>query len=130
MDLTIEPDKPGPAVNLAATEQQTRAILADLIPATIDLPTTPIAPTITASDLETYRDTAAALIADPVTIADDATNQSWAIGPDQLAQALMLPTADVAGSPANPMLDGPAQHRGPNRGSPLDRSGERQRRLG
>ena len=103
-DLRIEEARAGTAIDIDAAARQTRALLARLQPATIDLLTVPTAPAITASDLEPFRKRAAALIADPVIVADERTGASWSIEPDDLAQALALPTGSLDAQIA-PVLD-------------------------
>jgi len=67
-------------------------------PATLDLPMTPVPARITAKKLASVRDAAAALLEGPVTIV--AGDASWAIEPETLANALVIPDDTSSASPS------------------------------
>lgn len=67
-------------------------------PDTLDLPMTPVPARITAKKLASVRDAAAALLEGPVTIV--AGDASWAIEPETLATALVIPDDTSSASPS------------------------------
>ena len=96
--LSVTEDVAGSRLDIGRLRPTVVSTVRAARPDTLDLPMTPVPARITAKKLSTVRDAAAALLEGPVTIV--AGDASWAIEPETLANALVIPDDTVSASPS------------------------------
>ena len=97
-ELEVQPDVSGQKLDIASVRAAVDASIHEAQTGTIELTMAPVQAGITAESLSAVRQAAASLLEGPVTIVSGDT--SWAIEPDTLATALVIPEISSKDAPS------------------------------